>query len=184
MTDHSATQSSGNDSDMLTADIDVERKDTPRWRRYVKPVVIVAALAVGARIWLAPTPDVFAQGPDTLDAAIATAQSEHKPVVAVATSDFCAACQIYKRSGLANSRVQAWLKKNTVPFFMRIEWDGADAKRVGRANGPVPATMVLVDGEIVAQFAGPLGAEDLLAWLKANARVDDEATGNASAAGS
>lgn len=141
-----------------------------RWLRgLVKVAVIVIIAVVGVRLWLAPTPDVFAHAPSALDAAIRQSEALGKPIVAVATSDFCAVCQHYKRGALADERVQGWIRDHAVPFFSRIEWDGADAQRLGKANGPVPATMMLVNGKVVAEFAGPMSAADLLAWLRASA---------------
>lgn len=144
-----------------------ERSSGRRWLWSVlKVAVVVVAAAAVVRIWLAPTPDVFAHGPSTLDEAIALSTRSGKPVVAVATSDFCAPCQYYKRHGLADPQVQAWIREHAVPFFVRIEWDVNDAKRLGRENGPVPATMLLAGGEIVDQFNGPADGPALLRWLE------------------
>lgn len=132
----------------------------------LKAVALVAGGVVVVKVWLAPTPDVFAQGPRTLDQAVALSSQTGKPIVAVATSDFCAACQYYKRHGLADPQVQAWIREHAVPFFVRIEWDVKDAKRLGRENGPVPATFLLDKGEIVDQFNGPADGPALLRWLE------------------
>jgi methionine-R-sulfoxide reductase len=126
-------------------------------------------LALAAWLWLAPTPDVFAAGPDGLDEAIALAGEQGKPVVAVATSDFCLACQIYKRGALDDERVQRWIRDNAVASNTVIEWETADAERLERSNGPVPATLFLVDGEILGDLTGGVSADELLVWLERQA---------------
>lgn len=143
-----------------------------RGKRLAKLAFVALLVLLVVRLWLAPTPDVFGAGPKRLADAIALGRAEHKPVLAVATSDFCLACQLYKRGALADERVQAWIRAHAVPSFTRIEWEDADARRLERANGPVPATALLVDGVVVARFDGSRSADELLAWLEQNARSD------------
>ena len=42
------------------------------------------------------------------------------------------------------------------------------AERLGRANGPVPATFFLVDGEVVATLEGNVPPQELFLWLQEN----------------
>ncbi len=140
-----------------------------RARRAGRALVVLLVLGALARLWLAPVPDPFAAGPG-LERAIALAREEGRPVVAVATSDFCLPCQRYKRGALADERVRRWIAEHAVPSFTRIEWESAEAERLGRANGPVPATMLLEGERVVATLEGACDADELLAWLDAHGR--------------
>lgn len=132
-------------------------------------LVVVFVVALGAMVaWKllrppAPTPAVFGAG-TTLAGAIERSKAEDKPVFAVATADWCAPCQAYKRGALADERVAAYLEASTIPVYINIDDDPADAERLGVSA--VPTTVLLRDGEVVDRFSGRIDAPDLLEWLE------------------
>ena len=112
----------------------------------------------------APTPPAFA-GSITLEAAEERARAEGRVVVAVATADWCAPCQSYKRGALSDAPVNAWLEAHAVPVLIDVtKGMTPDAERLGVS--PIPATFVLRDGEIVAQHAGVLTSQKLMRMLE------------------
>ncbi|MEO1129942.1 MAG: thioredoxin family protein [Planctomycetota bacterium] len=130
-------------------------------------VVTVALINVILRGNVAPTPPLFADG-FTLTQAIAKAQGTDRPVIAVASANWCGPCQTYKRTALSDPRVTDWVGANAVPVYIDVS-DGIPAEAVPLNIQPIPATFVLRDGEVVASFAGALPADDLLGWLETQA---------------
>lgn len=133
-------------------------------------VVFVVALA-GIAGWKfmrppAPTPGVFAQG-TTLASAIERSAAEGKPVLAVATADWCGACQSYKRGALADDRVAAAIEQRTIPVYINVDDDPADAEKLGISA--IPATFLIRDGQVIDKFTGAIAPADLLEWLDRNA---------------
>lgn len=124
-------------------------------------VMLFRSMFAGA----APTPAMFEKSV-SLDSAIATAETSGKPVFAVATADWCAPCQSYKRSALADERVQAWVNERAEPVFIDVDEDQQAAQRLGVRS--IPATYLIRDGEVVSSFAGAASADSLLQWLEKN----------------
>jgi thiol-disulfide isomerase/thioredoxin len=126
-------------------------------------LLVVAFVAVWA--WLgrtAPTPPAFDTGM-TLTRAVEHAGSSDRLVLAVATADWCAPCQGYKRGALTDPRVEAWIESNAVPVYINIDESPDDARLLGVQS--IPATFLIRDGEVVARASGAMGAGALLDWL-------------------
>jgi thioredoxin 1 len=134
-------------------------------------LVVVVATVVLINVLLrgnvAPMPPVFEDG-FTLTQAIAQAQGSDRPVIAVASADWCGPCQTYKRTALSDPRVAEWVEANAVPVLIDVT-DGIPPEATPLNIKPIPATFVLRDGEVVASFAGALPADDLLGWLQTQA---------------
>ncbi len=114
----------------------------------------------------APVPAMFSAKLD-LERAVEVAEQQDKYVFAVASANWCGACQVYKRGALADERVSQWMSEHAIPVFIDVD-QSQDAARVLRV-GPIPSTYVLKGKTIVGQVDGAVGADALLDWLD---RVD------------
>ncbi|MFG0274096.1 MAG: thioredoxin family protein [Phycisphaerales bacterium] len=128
------------------------------------PILLVLAF-VAVWAWLgrtAPTPPAFDTGL-TLASAVDTARSGDRYVLAVATADWCAPCQGYKRGALVDPRVEAWIEDHAVPVYINIDESPGDARLLDVQG--IPATYLIRDGQVVARASGAMGAGALLDWL-------------------
>jgi thiol:disulfide interchange protein len=144
-------------------------------RNVIWPLAVLA-LAIGVISFLsrtAPTPPVFQQGL-TLSAARQQSEETGKPILALATADWCAPCQSLKRGALTNDRVAATIRERTIPVYLDAtspESSGAaDAASLGVTA--LPTMLIISQGEVVAVQTGDQSADALLAWI-------DGATGGA-----
>lgn len=133
-------------------------------------IVIVAAMGLlRARFGgVAPSPGAFASH-TAFDEAMARAEQTDRPVLALVTADWCGPCQVLKREGLADPRVQAWIDSNAVAAYVDATDAGdADSARVQRMLGieGYPTLVLLRDGEEVSRQVGVIPADRLLAWLE------------------
>jgi thiol:disulfide interchange protein len=135
----------------------------------VAGAAIVIAIVATYRILggPAPTPPGFA-GDAPLQAAIDHAARADRVVVAVATADWCAPCQAYKRGGLAAREVNDWLAANAETVLIDVT-DGATTDSERLQVRCIPATYVIADGMILGGRIGAMDAEELLAWLRETA---------------
>jgi len=137
-------------------------------------VFVVACLGAlaGIRFFfggVAPTPSAFAAG-TSLDQALAESAATGRPVLALATADWCGPCQAFKRGALADEGVAAWIGAHTVPVLVDLTDEGApgaqEAARLLMVES-IPALVMLREGEVVDRVAGVLSRERLMAWLEA-----------------
>ncbi len=116
---------------------------------------------------VAPTPPALQEGATDLQAAIVQAKAEGKIVFAVASADWCAPCQSYKRGALVDSNVAQWLDDNAITVSIDVTDTNApnpDAQALGVSC--IPATFVLnQEGQLVSRTTGAMNAGDLLAFL-------------------
>lgn len=126
----------------------------------------VCALAIGgAYLYLtrtAPTPSAFLEGV-TLDAAVQESAQSGKPVLALATADWCPGCQTYKRGALAKAEVNDYIREHFEPVYVNVDHSKADAQRLGVRT--IPATIILRDGKEIDRAVGAVGEDELLTWL-------------------
>jgi thiol:disulfide interchange protein len=139
-------------------------------------VLGIAALAIlgrsgGAK---APTPDAFLNA-TTLDAALQRSPEENRPVLVFATADWCGPCQSFKRGALADATVEQLIRGGTIPVYAdvtgpdRVSMDAAQRLRIG----PIPALVLVWNGQEIARHEGNTTATALRQWLEtglANAR--------------
>lgn len=134
----------------------------------VPAVVILAALLLlqkfrgGDGGGVAPIPEVFAQG-WTLAQANERSASSGKPVLVYATADWCGPCQNFKRTTLVDPGVVAFIRNNTIPVYLDVDRDQADAGRFNITS--IPTTVLVRDGAEIAKLGGATGADTYLAWL-------------------
>ncbi len=110
----------------------------------------------------APTPDLFAKG-YTLDQANEISAQTGKPVLVLATADWCAPCQKLKRGTLTDPQVAAWIGEHTVPVYLEEGTNRDEIASLGvRAY---PTTMLLRAGRVVSAIEGGADPEHYIDLL-------------------
>lgn len=131
------------------------------WVTFVLFDVCVVAAVLIAFFWVAPLPAAFAGGQTVAQARAA------KPSglwVVVVTADHCLSCQMYKRGGLADPRVTAWIEEHAGAAALKWGVDDEEIKEIGVTS--YPATVVLAGANVVATNVGAMRAEELLEFLE------------------
>ena len=142
--------------------------------------LVLGIIAIGAFVLMqvrgsqAATPVLFTGSATTLSAALTEAGDVGRPVLAIATADWCPPCQSYKRDALASDRVAQIAAAKAVPIMLDVtERNGpfsADAASLGVSS--IPATFLLApDGTVLAQATGPVGESELVAMIDDAARA-------------
>ena len=136
-------------------------------------VLVVAVL--GLIRWrfsgVAPTPEAFAAH-TSLEDALGQSEQSGKPVLVMATADWCGPCQTLKRGALSDPEVSAWIAEHAIPAYA----DFTDS-RTPEAQGAqrllqveaFPTLVLLRDGEVVGRRVGVVSAGSLLEWLRQTA---------------
>jgi len=129
-------------------------------------LISVFSLFVWHSTRTAPTPDIFLQDTSLLEA-FDLAAADGKPVFAVVTADWCAPCQTYKRTALADEAVQDWLTQNAVSVMLdnTSPLSREDAMLLNDPQS-IPMTAMFIDGRMVDAFTGSKGSGFLLDWLE------------------
>lgn len=142
------------------------------------PFLLIIAVAIGVvgyralSMREAPVPPAFDKM-QTLDVALARAETSGKPVLAFATADWCGPCQSFKRGALADESVSAFINENVEPAYVDLtNSDDPDAAEAARLLGvqSIPALVLIVDDQEVARLEGGTGASRLMDWLRDGVR--------------
>lgn len=130
-------------------------------------IAIVAALAgfIGWRAMRLPAPTPAAFSTEIrLNDAIAQGSEDGRPVLALATADWCPPCQALKRGALTDDRVARLIDERTIPVYVNVDHHPDEAQLLGASS--IPTSYVIRNGEITAKVTGALGADDYLGWLE------------------
>jgi thiol:disulfide interchange protein len=129
-------------------------------------IIILVLLALPNLISMlrgpAPTPDVFSDA-YTLQQANQLSIEQGKPVLVLATADWCAPCQTLKRGALVDPGVVELINDRTIPVYLEDGENIDDIRSLGvRAY---PTTLILSQGEVIASQPGGLPAPSYAEWL-------------------
>lgn len=114
-------------------------------------------------------PAAFADG-TTFDQAVAKSNETGKPVLVLATADWCRPCQHLKSTTLSDERVEAAIRERTIPVYLDLTEQStatAEMQVARQMNISSLPTMVLwrPDGEL-ARSVGIMPAVEMLSWLE------------------
>ncbi|MEN0020459.1 MAG: thioredoxin family protein, partial [Planctomycetota bacterium] len=138
--------------------------------------IAVVALAVAQIVRTpAPTPPALADAAMTeaeisehggvLEAALAKSDETGKPVLAIATADWCPPCQELKRGALADASVDAFISESFIPVSLDFtDRNNADMQKYAatlQISG-IPAMLVIDDDRVIARRSG--NAPRLSSW--------------------
>jgi len=134
--------------------------------------LLVVLLLLGVIRWrfggVAPTPEAFAAH-TSLDEALAQGEQTGKPVLVMATADWCMPCQTLKRGALSDPRVTAWIADHAIAAYADFtDAETPEAQRAQRllAVDGYPTLLILRDGEVVSRRVGAVSAASLLEWFE------------------
>lgn len=107
-----------------------------------------------------PTPTLLPQGFPLLDAALAQAKQERKPIVLDFSAQWCAPCQRMERTNFADPRVKQLLERC---ILVKIDTDREEAlaRQLGVVGLP-DLRFVTPDGKVVKQLRGFQAAEPFI----------------------
>lgn len=131
------------------------------WVVFILVDIAIVGAILAAVFWVAPTPPALGQSTTLAEA---RAASPGGLVVAVATSDSCLSCQMYKRGALRDERIASWISENAGAVLLVRGTHDADIAAAGVER--IPATVVLSGERVVAVHYGAMSAADLLAFLE------------------
>jgi len=110
----------------------------------------------------AKIPGVFDEN-YTLSQAAELSEQSGKPMLVLATADWCPPCQKLKRSTLTDPTVMEWIKENTIPVYLE---DGENGQEIGSLGvRSYPTTMLISNGQILASLGGAVGADRFVSEL-------------------
>lgn len=123
-------------------------------------IVVLLLLALPSVISMlrgpAATPDVFSDA-YTLEQANQLSAAEGKPVLVLATADWCGPCQALKRGALADPGVIELIGQRTIPVYLEESESIDDIRSLGvRAY---PTTLIVDRGEVIARIEGGASAD-------------------------
>jgi thiol:disulfide interchange protein len=143
--------------------------------RSTLPILVILVAAV-LLLWLiggggAAVPPVFEEKL-TLEEATARAGQMNRPVLALASADWCGPCQDLKRGPLTDQRVAALIREHTVPAYVDLtNSNDPESMRLGRRLNVqgIPALILMRGDEEISRLVGFRSADELIAWLEHDA---------------
>jgi len=129
----------------------------------VAAAIFVFPTVIGLIKGTAGTPGVFADA-YTLTQATELSQETGKPMLVLATADWCPPCQTLKRTTLVDPKVVEWIKTNTIPVYLE---DAVNGEEIGSLGvGAYPTTMLIADGKVLVSLQGAVKAEPFVSQLR------------------
>lgn len=127
-------------------------------------IIVALAALIFLRGRSAPAPEYFDKSL-TLTSAKAKSAESGKPIVALATADWCPPCKSLKRNALVDPRVVAFMKDKVVPVYLDATNSmPTDAEYLNVYS--IPTVIVIKNGNEVARFSGEQPADEVLAFLE------------------
>ncbi len=124
--------------------------------------VVVMPIVINLIKGPAETPGIFDEH-YTLTQASELSEESGKPMLVLATADWCPPCQKLKRSTLTDPAVIEWIQENTIPVYLE---DGANGDEIGSLGvRSYPTTMLIQDGQILASIQGAVDADSYVSKL-------------------
>lgn len=138
------------------------------WGRGPGSAVLVALLLVGSMVvawgWggSAGAPPAF-KGGLSLAAGEARSAQTGRPVLVLATADWCGPCRAFKRGALRDEDLNRLIAERTVPVYLDVDKDRAGAGRLGVFS--IPALVMVRGGRVVSRLEGVRESAEVEAWL-------------------
>ncbi len=133
----------------------------------------IAAIALRSSALSGPIvePAIFARGLG-FEQGLAQARSEGKPLIVIASAQWCGPCRSYLAGALASEPVQQWFGANAVAVHLDVDESSRVASELGVTS--IPATILIRNDQVIDRRVGSLSSADLLAWLADTARAPRE----------
>lgn len=135
-------------------------------------LVLVVLLLVGAVLAArglggggSGSPPAFDNGL-TLEAGEARSAATGRPVLALASAEWCGPCRVFKRGALADDELNRLIAERTVPVYLDVDKDRAGAGRLGVSA--IPALVLMREGRVVSRMEGARPAGEVREWLLAS----------------
>ncbi len=111
----------------------------------------------------AQTPTMFT-GNLSIEQASLKSANTGKPILVVATADWCPPCQALKKGALSDPKVIAWVKDNLIPVYLEKSTHPDQLQSL--PVNSYPTTFVIQNGQILGQFSGNASATKFLNRIK------------------
>lgn len=112
---------------------------------------------------VAPVPESFAGGL-TIQQGIERGAQSGKPVLVLATADWCGPCQRFKRGPMSDPKVAAIVKDRFEPVYLDVDRQRELAAKLEIES--VPALRVLRPGQPIAKLDEYAEATQVVRWLE------------------
>ncbi len=130
----------------------------------VAAAIFVLPTVIGLIKGTADTPGVFADA-YTLTQAAELSKETGKPMLVLATADWCPPCQTLKRTTLVDPTVVEWIKANTIPVYLEDAVNGEEIGGLGVRS--YPTTMLIQDDKVLVSVPGAVKAGSFVRALSA-----------------
>lgn len=116
---------------------------------------------------VAPIPTVFLNPVYTMESAAKAEKEMHRPVLLLATADWCLPCEHFKREALMDPKVIEAIGRLAIPVYLDTEKDPAIAAELKIMA--IPTLYLMRDGRVVSKITGLQSASNVVDWLTAAA---------------